>query len=490
MSAPAGPAAPVLRRAEAHTTTPSDMRRAFLAQSAAFASGAPDYRRRMEALGALRGELAAREREIVDALSADFGGRAREETLLIELFQLTELINHTRARLRGWVKPTRVGSKWFLLPARTYVVHQPLGVVGVIGAWNFPVLLTLGPALEALAAGNHVMVKPSEMTPRTADVIAAIVAKLFDPTYVTTVLGGPDVGHEFASLPFDHLLFTGSTRVGAMVMKAAAENLTPVTLELSGKSPAIIHESYPLELAAKRLLVGKLYNAGQSCLAPDYLLLPRRLEADFEAVASRVVTELYPTLVSNPDYTRMLRGYERLEGVLAEAKARGARVVRLNPANEDCSATNRVFPPTLVFGAPGDTLLLAEEVFGPVLPVVLYDSLDDAIAWVNARPRPLALYYFDEDSERATDMVRRTASGAVGINDCVFQFAQYNLPFGGVGLSGMGQYHGFDGFQTFSKKRGIMVQPRWSPAAWLSAPYAGRARAMIEWMLRWSRRRR
>ncbi len=489
MSAHAESVAPELRRAEVHTTAPSDIRRAFLAQSAAFARGAPDYRRRMDALGALRDELAVREREIVDALSADFGGRAREETLLIELFQLSEMINHTRARLKRWMKPARVGSTWFLLPSRTWVVYQALGVVGAIGAWNFPVLLSLGPAVEALAAGNHVMLKPSEMTPRTADVIAAILAKLFDPSYVTTVLGGPDVGHEFASLPFDHLLFTGSTRVGALVMKAAAENLTPVTLELSGKSPAIIHESFRLERAAKRLLVGKLYNAGQSCIAPDYLLLPRTREAEFEAVAARVVAQLYSTLVDNPDYTRMLCGYERLSAAVAEAEARGARVVRINPANEACTAANKVFPPTLVFGAAGETSLLAEEVFGPVLPVVLYDSLDDAIAWVNARPKPLALYYFDDDNARIEDIVRRTASGAVAINDCAFQFAQYNLPFGGVGLSGMGQYHGFDGFQTFSKKRGIMVQSRWSPAAWLSAPYAGRARAMIEWMLRWSRRR-
>ena len=469
--------------------TGGEMRAAFLAQSAAFAAGAPGYQRRIDALLALRDALADRESEIADALAADFGGRAREETLLIELFQLTEMINHVRKRLRRWMKPRRVGASWYLLPSRAYVVYQPLGVVGVIGAWNFPVLLTLGPALEAIAAGNHVMIKPSEMTPRTSAVIASLVADLFDPSYVTTVLGGPETGAEFASLPFDHLLFTGSTRVGAMVMKAAAENLTPVTLELSGKSPVIIHESFPLDVAARRLFLGKLYNAGQSCIAPDYVLLPRARVAEFEQVATREVARMFPSLVANPDYTRVLRGYERIAAAVREAEARGARVLRINPAGEACTAENGVFPPTLVFDPPPDSALLTDEVFGPVLGVVPYDSLDEAIGFVNARPKPLALYYFDRDQGRIEDVVRRTASGAVNINECVYQFSQFNLPFGGVGLSGMGQYHGFDGFETFSKKRGIMVQSRWTPASLLFPPYRGPSGRLIRWMLGWARSR-
>lgn len=464
------------------------MHRAFALQRAAFARGAPDYRRRMDALAALKSELHAREQEIVHALSADFGGRAREETLLIELFQVAEMINHARRRLKGWMRPRRVGSKWFLLPSRTYVVAQPLGVVGVISPWNYPVVLTFSPLVDAIAAGNHVMLKPSELVPRTAALMAEMVARRFPGEYVTTILGGEDVGREFAALPFDHLLFTGSSRVGAQVMREAATHLTPVTLELSGKSPAIVHESYPLERAARRLFTGKLYNAGQSCIAPDYLLLPAGREQEFERIATRVIAELYPTLVANPDYTRILRGYSRLERVVADAEGRGARVVRLNPANEACSAANKVFPPTLVFHPRDDALALTEEIFGPVLPVVTYDSLDDAIAFVNGRPKPLAVYYFDEDPRRADEVVRRTMSGAVGINDCVLQFAQYNLPFGGVGLSGIGQYHGQDGFETFSKKRGVMVQSRWSPAALMRAPYAGRSRALIEWLVRLSRR--
>jgi coniferyl-aldehyde dehydrogenase len=471
-----------------HSAASEDMRRAFEAQRAAFARGAPGYRDRMDALAALRDELHTRARDFVDALAADFGGRAREETLLIDVFQTSEMINHTRRRLKRWMKPKRVGSKWYLLPSRTYVVPQPLGVVGIISPWNYPVVLSLGPLVDALAAGNHVMIKPSEMVPRTAEVLADMIRRVFPPEYVTIILGDEAVGSEFAALPFDHLLFTGSSRVGAMVMKAAAENLTPVTLELSGKSPAIVHGDFSLELAASRLFVGKLYNSGQSCIAPDYLLLPRGREAEFEQVATRVVTRMYPSLVANPDYTRILRGYGRIERSVADAESRGARVVRINPANEECNATNRVFPPTLVFQPADDAIVLTEENFGPVLPVVSYDTLDDAIAFVNRLPKPLALYYFDDDTSRIEDVVRRTASGAVGINECVLQHAQLNIPFGGIGLSGIGQYHGEDGFHAFSKKRGIMVQRRWTPVALMRAPYVGRSRALIELLVRLSRR--
>jgi len=477
------PAEPV-----AHSPASAEMHRAFDAQRAAFGRGAPDYRHRMDALEALRAEITASRQALLDALSADFGNRAPEETLLIELFQLSEMIAQARSCLKRWMKPKRVRPNWFLLPATTRVVYQPLGVVGIISPWNFPVLLSFSPMVDALAAGNHVMLKPSELTPRTCELIVRMIERRFPPEYVTAITGGPDVGREFAALPFDHLLFTGSSRVGALVMQEAAANLTPVTLELSGKSPVIVHESFPLEVAARRIMAGKLLNAGQSCLAPDYLLLPRGRENAFELAARRAVAELYPTLVSNTDYTRMLRGYERLTAAIAEATAQGARVARINPANEECSLANGVFPPTLVFGARADATLLTEEIFGPVLPVVPYDSLDDAIAWVNAHPRPLAVYYFDDDGARQREVITRTHSGAVNLNDVVIQFAQFNLPFGGVGLSGMGQYHGFDGFQAFSKKKGVMVQRRFSTVALLNAPYAGRPRALLEWLLRISRR--
>jgi coniferyl-aldehyde dehydrogenase len=426
----------------------------------------------------------------VRAVSDDFGGRAREETLLLELFPLLDQIRHARAHLKGWMRRRRVGSSWFLLPSRAFYQYQPLGVVGVIGAWNYQLLLTLGPVVDALAAGNHVMLKPSEVTPRSAEVIASIVRDAFPPEYVTCVTGGPDVASAFSALPFDHLFFTGSTRVGQLVMQAAAANLTPVTLELGGKSPAIVHESYPLARAVERIVAGKLVNAGQTCVAPDYVLLPAGREAAFEAEARRAVAAMYPALVANPDYTRIVsaRHYERLAGAVEDARAKGGRVVTLAPDGEPGAPENRVLPPTLVFGPTDAMTVMREEIFGPVLPVVTYRTLDEALAYVNARPRPLALYYFDDDGGRVDDVLARTLSGGVTINDCVFHLGQHNLPFGGVGPSGMGHYHGFDGFATFSKKRGVMVQPRWSATALLRAPYHARARALIDALLRLAQR--
>jgi coniferyl-aldehyde dehydrogenase len=456
------------------------------AQREAFSRGAPDYQGRMRALAALRDGIRARQEELLQAVSADFGGRAHEETLILELFPLYDQIRHARRHLKGWMQRRRVGSTWFLQPSHAFYQYQPLGVVGVIGAWNYQLLLTLGPLVDALAAGNHVLLKPSEVTPRAAEVIAAIIANTFPADYVTCITGGAQVASAFSALPFDHLFFTGSTRVGQLVMQAAATNLTPVTLELGGKSPAIIHASYPLARAVQRILVGKLYNAGQTCVAPDYVLLPEGQETRFEEEARQVVRKLYPQLVNNPDYTRIVssRHYERLQAALADATHKEGRVVVLNPANEQGTAANKVFLPTLVF-APNDQMtLMQEEIFGPILPVVTYRTLEEAIAYVNARPRPLALYYFDNKARRVDQVLRQTLSGGVTVNDCLFHLAQHNLPFGGVGPSGMGHYHGFDGFATFSKKRGVMVQRRWAATALLRAPFGKRTRALIDMVLR------
>ncbi len=457
-------------------------------QRAAFARRAPDYARRMRALASLRDAIHAREAELLQAVSEDFGGRAHEETLLLELFPLYDQIRHARRHLKGWMRRRRVASSWFLLPSRAFYQYQPLGVVGVIGAWNYPLLLTLGPLLDALAAGNHVMLKPSEMAPRAADVIAGIIAASFPADYVACVTGGAEVASNFSALPFDRLFFTGSARVGKMVMAAAAQNLTPVSLELGGKSPAILHGSYPLARAVERVMTGKLYNAGQTCVAPDYVLLPAGQETAFEEEVRRVVGRLYPRLVDNADYSRIVsaRHYDRLTALLDDAAAAGARVVPVNPAGEQVDRENRVFLPTLVFGAGSATALMQEEIFGPILPVVPYRTLDEAIAYVNGRPRPLALYYFDESSSRVDRVLAETMSGGVTVNDCLYHLAQHNLPFGGVGPSGMGHYHGFDGFQTFSKKRGVMVQRRWSATALLGPPYR-RKRWLIQLLLRLAR---
>lgn len=451
-------------------------------QRAAFARAAPTYERRMTALAALRDALRARQAELLRAVDEDFGGRSHQETLMLELFPLLDQIGHARRHLKRWMRRRRVASSWFLLPSRAFYEYRPLGVAGVIGTWNYPLLLTLGPLVDALAAGNHVLLKPSEVTPRTAECLAALIGATFAPEYVACVTGGPELASEFAALPFDHLFFTGSTRIGRQVMQAAAANLTPVTLELGGKSPAIVHASYPLALAVQRIMVGKLYNAGQTCVAPDYVLLPRGREAAFEAAARSVVAALYPRLVNTSDYTRIVsrRHYERLESMLKDAAAGGARVVRLNPAAEQGTPENRVVAPALVFAPNAEMHVMQEEIFGPILPVVPYGTLDEAIAFVNARPRPLALYYFDEDERRVDELLGHTLTGGVMINDCVVHLGQHRLPFGGVGPSGMGQYHGWDGFRTFSKKRGVTVQRRLAATALFHAPFGKRTRALID----------
>jgi coniferyl-aldehyde dehydrogenase len=494
---------------------PDAMRLMLEQQRAAFARGAPGYRQRMDALAALRDGVRARQEELVRAVDEDFGGRAREETLMLELFPFFDQIRHARRHLRKWMKRKDVRSTWYLRPSRAFYQYQPLGVVGVIGAWNYQLLLTLGPLIDAIAAGNHVMVKPSEITPRSADVIARVVAETFPAEYVSCVTGGPDIASAFSALPFDHLFFTGSTRVGKLVMKAAAENLTPVTLELGGKSPAIIHDSYPVERAAERIMAGKLYNAGQTCIAADYVLLPAGREAEFEDAAAKAVAALYPRIVENRDYTRIVSDdhYRRLRRLIDDAAARSARIVALDPAGEAFPAAaamragealpaeapvpagraapadaapagDRVIPPTLVFDASDAMEVMQEEIFGPVLPVVTYRTLDEALDYVNARPRPLALYYFDDDRRRVDRVLARTLSGGVTINDCIFHIVQHNLPFGGVGASGMGHYHGFDGFVTFSKKRPVMVRRRLSITNIVRPPYGGARRALFDRIVR------
>ena len=458
-------------------STTQNLPRLLQVQREAFMQGAPTYDDRMRSLATLRDSLRAHQEELLCAVSDDFGGRAREETLMLELFPLYDQIRHARSHLRNWMKRRWVRSSWFLLPSRAFYQYQPLGVVGVIGAWNYQTYLTLGPAVDAIAAGNHVMLKPSEIAPRSADVIAKIVAECFPPEYVACVTGGPEVASAFASLPFDHLFFTGSTRVGRMVMQAAAANLTPVTLELGGKCPAIIHSSYPMETAVHRIVGGKLFNAGQTCVAPDYVLLPEGKEAEFEALVRKRVSSLYPQMAANPDYTRIVshRHYDRLSALLADARAKGARVVELAP-EEQGSAESKVFVPALVFNSTDSMGVMQEEIFGPILPIVTYRTVDEAVTYVSARPRPLALYYFDEDMNRINHVLERTMSGGVTLNDCILHLAQHNLPFGGVGPSGMGHYHGFDGFVTFSKKRGVMLQRRFSGMAIMRPPYKNRSK--------------
>jgi coniferyl-aldehyde dehydrogenase len=464
----------------------NDLRLRFDAQHNAFhREGTPDHRERMRRLGALLDGILSHQEALVRTVSEDFGNRAAQETRLLEIFPTVDEIRHTRRQLRQWMKPRRVSANWQFATGSGRIIYQPLGVVGIIGAWNYQILLVLSPLVNALAAGNRVMIKPSEMAPRTAELIGKIIAERFSPEEVTVVTGDAEVSAAFAALPFDHLIFTGSTRVGKLVMRAASENLTPVTLELGGKSPAIVHREYPLEKAAERILTGKFWNAGQTCIAPDYVMVPEDQLEGFMRAADTILAKRFPKVVDNPDYTRIVnvRFYERLNGMIEEARTKGGRVLQSNPANENCNADNRVIPPTLVANVEEGMKIMQEEIFGPILPVITYRELDDAIRYVNDRPRPLALYYFDNDTARISRVLDETTSGGATINDCIFHLPQHNLPFGGVGPSGMGAYHGFDGFVTFSKKKGVFIQGfggKFLFPRFLSPPYS----RFTDWLIR------
>ena len=441
----------------------------------------------MDALRALESALLARQEDLTAAVSADFGGRAAEETLALELFPLLNEIRVARRHLKTWMKPRRARRQWQFWPGGGRILYQPLGVVGILSTWNYPVFLSLAPLVGVLAAGNHALLKPSELAPHTAALLEEILSGTYPAAYVSVITGGPEVAAELTRLPLDHLIFTGSTRVGRMVMKAASDNLVPVTLELGGKSPAIVHRSYPAERAAARILTGKLYTAGQTCVAPDYVLVAEERRDEFVAHAQRLIAGMYPSLVANGDYTRIINEhhYRRLRAFVDDARQHGGTVVQVNPASETCDETNRVFPPTLILDAAAEMEVMQEEIFGPVLPIVGYRTMEEAVAFVNARPHPLALYYFDDDRRRAADLIARVPSGGVTVNDCIFHVGHAGLPFGGRGASGMGRYHGFDGFETFSHKRAIFTQRRLAPLGLVRPPYGATARRIITALLRW-----
>ena len=414
---------------------------------------------RLARLAAMGESNAAR---IVEAISADFGQRSSHETQMAELVLVGGTIRHAQRHLRGWMKARRMPTALHYRPGRNRLLRQPLGVVGIVAPWNYPYQLALAPAVAAIAAGNRVMIKPSELTPQFSELLARMVAERFAEDELAVVTGDAQTGKAFCELPFDHLFFTGSTAVGRMVAQAAAKNLTPVTLELGGKSPAILDPSSDLATAAPRLAFGKLLNAGQTCIAPDYAFVPRdRIDAFVEQM-QRSVAKLYPSLAANPDYTSIVneRHFSRLQGLLEDAKAKGARIVTINPAGETFDPAKRKQPPVLVLGATPDMRLMQEEIFGPILPVLAYDKIEEAIAYINRHDRPLALYWFGSDAANRDQVLARTISGGVTLNDCIWHIAQEDQPFGGVGASGTGSYHGEWGFRTFSKEKPVFIQPR------------------------------
>ena len=397
-----------------------------------------------------------------DAMAADFGHRSRDLSKQTDINGSIEPLKYAKKHLRNWMKPERrkVMFPLGLLGARARLEFQPLGVVGCISPWNFPVQLTFGPLAGILAAGNRAMIKPSEFTVETSELMKNVFAEEFDEEEVATFTGGPEVGSAFSRLPFDHLIFTGAMSVAKHVMKAAAENLVPVTLELGGKSPVIIGRSADLKLAANNIMAGKTMNAGQICLSPDYVYLPEESRDEFVEHARSCIARMFPTIKDNPDYTSIVNAhhFERLQGYLEDASAKGAKLVELNPAAEDFSQQeHRRIPPTLALDTSEDMQLMQDEIFGPILPVRQYNELSEALDHVNSKDRPLGLYYFGADKAEETRVLTQTTSGGVTINDVIMHVGQEDLPFGGVGPSGMGSYHGHDGFKNFSHSKSIFT---------------------------------
>ena len=453
---------------------PASLERLLLIQRSAFeAERYPSVATRRDRLERLRRIVTQHESRFVAAIERDFGHRSAHETRLAELYIVGAEARHAIRRLSRWMKPRRVATPWHLLPASARIMHQPVGVVGIISPWNYPVQLALAPAVAAIAAGNRVMLKPSELTPATSSLLAELVSASFREDEFSVVEGDADIGQAFSALAFDHLFFTGSTAVGRKVAQAAAANLTPVTLELGGKSPAVFDATADFASSVPRLMVGKLLNAGQTCIAPDYALVPAARLDEFIAAATATVQDLYPQVSTNPDYTSIVnaRHFARLTGLLDDARSKGARIMPLGEAGARTDATPRRLVPTLVAGVTDEMAIMREEIFGPLLPIETYSTPDDAIAKINARPHPLALYWFGADRRHRERMLRQTLAGGVTVNDTLWHFAHEGLPFGGVGASGSGQYHGEHGFVTFSKAKPVYAQSRLAPTRLLYPPY-------------------
>lgn len=438
----------------------------------------PDYAQRRADLQRLRDALKRTLGDMETAISADFGHRVKTESRIADGMTVLNDIDHLLKHLRSWMKPRRVGVGWRFLPARAQVRPVPVGVVGVIAPWNYPVNLALIPLATAIAAGNHVYLKPSEHTPRTSAFLRKLLAEVFPSERVMVALGGPEVGAAFAALPFDHLVFTGSTVVGRKVMAAAAPNLTPLTLELGGKSPAIIADDYPIAQAAARIATGKWFNCGQTCIAPDYVLVPKGKRDELvKALRMEVQARYGENLTNLDDYTRIINDgqYARLKGLLDDAKQR--KIEKVTLAGQ-ADPAQRLLPPTLLLDPGDDATVMQEEIFGPLLPIKSYKSLDDAIAYINSHDRPLALYPFSNDTATIEKILHQTLAGGVSVNDTLFHFAISGLPFGGVGPSGMGAYHGRTGFDATSKQLPILWQARRSGGDLLKPPYS-----KVKWLI-------
>ena len=455
------------------------------AQRAAYRrEGSPSLADRRTDLSKLRTALIANRSRIEAAINTDFGHRSRHETSLMELAGLVGGIDYLHKNLRRMMRSEKRHVAIHMRTGSARVEYQPLGVVGVMAPWNYPVVLALMPVVTAMAAGNRVMLKPSEFTPNINALLEEILGSLFPADQIVVVNGDAAVGAAFSALPFDHLIFTGSTVVGHKVMKAASENLVPVTLELGGKSPVVIEKGHPLDHASAGIVFGKLVSCGQTCIAPDYALVHEDDIAAFLTSYDAAVVAAYPDGPSSQDYTWVVndRHLARLNGLLEDARVKGATVREVG--REGQNAHPRAMRPTVVLGVTDDMTIAHEEIFGPILPVFSYRTLEDAISFIDARPRPLALYYYGHDKTEQRRVLDGTTSGNVTINGTIMHIAQDDLPFGGVGSSGIGAYHGIEGFRRLSHAKGIYEQGRWNTSTLLRAPFGKMADRILSVVLR------
>ncbi|MEO1100276.1 MAG: coniferyl aldehyde dehydrogenase [Pseudomonadota bacterium] len=447
--------------------------------------GIPSVERRLEWLDKAIGLLVDHGDELNDAMNEDFGHRSKDQSQLTDIAGSIGALKFAKKNVAKWMKPERRKTEFplGLLGSKAELQFQPKGVVGVISPWNFPVNLTFTPLAGIFAAGNRCMIKPSEFTERTSEVMKRIFETAYSEEEVAVITGGPDIGAAFTALPFDHILFTGATSIAHHVMRAAADNLVPLTLELGGKSPVVLGRSADMEKAAARIMAGKTLNAGQICLAPDYAFVPKEKTKDFVQAATSAVEKMFPEgLKDNDDYTSVVnqRHYDRLQGYLDEARSKGAEIVEINPKDENFSQQpHHKMPPTLVIDPSDDLSVMQDEIFGPILPVKSYADTRDAVGYINANARPLGLYYFGEDAAEKDMVLNNTTSGGVTVNDVVMHVAQEDLPFGGVGPSGMGAYHGREGFYEFSHRKAVYTQTGSELLAMMRPPYGEKFRKQI-----------
>lgn len=451
----------------------ANMKLLLSAQKKAFAKCPyPDVSLRIVQLKKLKQAVLKKQQDIIEALSADFGHRSHDETRIAELVTFIEGVKSTIQHVGQWTKHDKRKVSMLFKPASNQIIYQPLGVVGIVVPWNYPLFLSLGPLIGALAAGNRVMIKLSEFTPHFNQCLKELLAEVFDESEVAVITGEVAISSEFSSLPFEHLLFTGSTAVGRLVMAAAAKNLTPVTLELGGKSPVIISDDIDINMAAERICFGKSLNAGQTCVAPDYVMCPRDKKDEFFKAYTEAFSRMYPEFSKSLDYSSIIneQQYQRLQDLINDAETKGAKLIKVSSVNKSTSGPRKMAP-ILVDNVQDDMHIMQEELFGPILPVVVYDEIEQAIEYINKRPLPLALYVFSLNKNIQNKVIYNTHSGGVCINNTMTHLAQEDMPFGGVGSSGMGHYHGLEGFLTFSKAKAVHKVGRVASNKFLYPPY-------------------